>query len=83
MSRTTASAMLTARINGGMHRYQYLVRSVGKTWRATRLREPSSAEYCLTTGNQPALAVPAVEWGHHNRVSPTGTRMNRATATSR
>ena len=73
--------MFTARMMGGMSRYQRLCRSLGNTWRATRQREPASAEYCFTMGNQPAEAVPTVECGHQKMVSAMGTTTKSARTT--
>ena len=73
--------MLSARIVGGISRYQRLWRSLGKTCRATRHREPASAEYCLTMGNQPAEAVPRVEVGHQKIVRAMGMRTKTARTT--
>ena len=73
--------MFTARIAGGMIRYQRLWRSLGKTCRATRQRDPASAEYCFTIGNQPAEAVPAVECGHQKMVRAMGMTTKSARTT--
>ena len=72
--------MFTARIAGGMMRYQRLYRSLGKTCRATRHRDPASAEYC-SRSDQPAEAVPAVECGHQKMVSAMGTTTKSARTT--